>query len=318
MADAQAKIVVAERLSDHAMNRLGEVGGVALLQSCEAHSLRAAVEDCAALLVRSYAQVTSEIIAAAPNLKVIGRAGVGVENIDVASASAAGVIVVYTPAASTQAVAELTMGLMVALERRVIGSEQRMRAGEFAATRDGLARRQLNEMTLGIVGFGRIGSRVAQIAHHGFGMRVVYNDILEIESTSVPADAMSKDTLFAEADVVSLHVPLTAETRRLINANSLAGMKEGTLVINTARGGVVDAQALADMLHCGQISGAAIDVFDPEPPGDDHPLLHAPNCILTPHIGSRTRLALEAMNDVVEDVIAVLHGKSPRYAYPAS
>ncbi len=315
MADASCKIVVAERISSHALQRLREAGEVLQLDSCDQVSLHAAVADCDALVVRSYTHVSDSIIHAAPKLKVIGRAGVGVENIDTAAAAAAGVVVVHTPAASTQAVAELTIGLMVALERRVFWAGQQLQQGRFKAARNELASRQLGEMTLGIIGFGRIGQRVATIARHGFGMKIVWNDIRDVESPIEAAAAVSKAEIYTNADVISLHVPFTDQTRHLIDAAALSKVKRTTLLINTARGAVVDTRALSEMLHAGRIAGAAVDVFDPEPPPPDHPLLSAPHCILTPHIGSRTQASLAAMNDVVEDVIAVLQNRTPQYPY---
>jgi phosphoglycerate dehydrogenase-like enzyme len=170
-------------------------------------------------------------------------------------------------------------------------------------------------MTLGIIGFGRIGQCLAGIARRAFGMSILFNDILPIPDEEIVAHAVGKDEIYAEADVVSLHVPLTPASRGLINAATLRKMKSTALLINTARGAVVDAAALAAALDAGVIAGAAIDVFDPEPPPPDHPLFSSPRCILTPHIGSRTASSLAAMNDVVDDVIAVLRGRKPRYPY---
>ena len=315
MADREYKIVVAERLSDSAIERLRAVGEVTELESCDPNTLRGAVRDCHALVVRTYAEVSADIIDSASALKVIARAGVGVENIDTKVAAAAGVTVVYTPAASTEAVAELTIGLIVALERQVFWAQEQLRQGDFKQARNQLASAQLGEMTLGIIGFGRIGQRVAGIAQSAFGMSILFNDVLPIPHDEDIARAASKDELYGKADVISLHVPLTPETHGLIDAPTLRKMKSTALLINTARGAVVDAAALAAALDAGVIAGAAIDVFDSEPPPPDHPLLSAPHCILTPHIVSRTASSLAAMNDVVDDVIAVLQGREPRYPY---
>ncbi|MCZ6653047.1 MAG: hydroxyacid dehydrogenase [Planctomycetota bacterium] len=315
MTDRVCRIVVAERLSNSALERLRAVGEVVELTSCDPDTLRGAVSDCHALVVRSYADVSAEIIKSAPALKVIARAGVGVENIDTKAAAGAGITVVHTPAASTEAVAELTIGLMITLERRVCWAHEQLRQGDFKRARNQLASAQLGEMTLGIIGFGRIGLRVAGMAQRAFGMSILFNDILPIPHEKDVARAVSKDEIYAESDVVSLHVPLTPTTRGLINAPTLRKMKSTALLINTARGAVVDATALASALDAGLIAGAAIDVFDPEPLPPDHALLSAPHCILTPHIGSRTASSLASMNDVVDDVIAVLQGREPRYPY---
>ncbi len=315
MAEPRCTIVVAERLSYSALERLRAVGEVVELASCDPGTLRGAVRDCHALVVRTYAQVSADIIGSAPALKVIARAGVGVENIDTKAAAAAGIPVVHTPAASTEAVAELAIGLIITLQRRACWAQEQLRQGDFKRVRNQLASAQLGEMTLGIIGFGRIGQCLAGIAQRAFGMSVLFNDILPIPHEEDIARAASKDEIYAEADVVSLHVPLTPATRGLINAATLRQMKNTALLINTARGAVVDAAALAEALHGDVIAGAAIDVFDPEPPPPDHPLFSSPRCILTPHIGSRTASSLAAMNDVVDDVIAVLQGRKPRYPY---
>ena len=148
-------------------------------------------------------------------------------------------------------------------------------------------------------------------------MNTLFNDIREVEHDESFAVAAGKEEIYTQADVVSLHVPLTDKTRNLIDKAVLSNMKETALLINTARGAVMNTEALAAALRSGRIAGAAVDVFDPEPLPADHPLLKAPHCILTPHIGSRTRSSLAAMNDVVDDVIAVLQGRPPRYAYEA-
>lgn len=315
MARGTYRIVVAERISPSAMQRLGAVGEVVELESHDRATLLAAARDCDALVVRTYAEVSAPVIQAAVRMKVIGRAGVGVENIDTVAAAAAGIVVVYSPAASTQAVAELTIGLMITLERRVSWAEQELRQGKFKETRSRLANRQLAEMTLGIIGYGRIGRRVSEIAHDAFAMHTLFNDIREVEYDESFAAAAGREEIYTQADVVSLHVPLTDLTRNLVDAAALGTMKATALLINTARGAVVDAETLAEALRDGQIAGAAVDVFDPEPLPLDHPLLGAPNCILTPHIGSRTRTSLAAMNDVVDDVIAVLQGRPPQCPY---
>ncbi len=309
MSNPSFKIVVAEALSESAMQRLQQAGEVVALPDCGRDRLIEAVRDCDALVVRTYAVVDSEVIAAGLRLRVIGRAGIGLDNIDLDAACNAGIAVVHTPAASTEAVAEMTIGLMVMLERRLSWAEQQLRRGEFVQARREPAGRELRDLTLGIIGFGRIGQRVAAIARGGFGMTIVYNDILEIPPGAVLARALTKEALYASADIISLHVPLTSQTRGLIGAPQLGQMKPATLLINTARGAVLDSGAVSAALCSGRIRGAAVDVFDPEPPNASDPLLRAPNCIVTPHIGSRTQTALAAMNDVVDQVIAVLRGQ---------
>lgn len=279
-------------------------------------ALTAAVADADALLVRTYALVNETVIAAGTGrLKVIGRAGVGVDNINVAAANRAGIVVVNTPAASTDSVAELVVGLVVAVQRGFVFLDPRIRQGEFAALRAGTPKcTELRHQTLGVIGMGRIGRAVGYRMHNGMGMRVVYYDIREIGWLPFAAQACaSADEVYAQADVVTLHVPLTTLTRGMIDAVALARFKPGAYLINAARGPVVQARALADALVEGRLAGAAVDVYDPEPPPPDHPLMAAPNCILTPHIGARTRESIAAMNDVVDDVIRVLAGEPPLY-----
>ncbi|HOB75814.1 MAG TPA: NAD(P)-dependent oxidoreductase [Phycisphaerae bacterium] len=316
--EPKPRIVLAEGVSDSALQRLQAAGEVVRLEKHDHATLLAAVPEADALLVRTYAQVNAEVIAAAAKtgrLKVIGRAGVGVDNIDVTAAKQAGIVVVNTPAASTIAVAELVVGLIVAVQRGFVFLDPRVRQGEFASLRAGIPKvTELHNQTLGVIGMGRIGRQVGARMHNGMGMRVVYYDIREIGWLPFPAQTCgSAEEVYAQADVVTMHVPLTRLTRGMINAATLAHFKPGAYLINASRGPVVEAQALADALREGRLAGAAIDVYDPEPPPPDHPLMTAPNCILTPHIASRTREAITAMNDVVDDVIGVLAGKPPMY-----
>ncbi|GMV96935.1 MAG: hydroxyacid dehydrogenase [Phycisphaerae bacterium] len=315
---SRPRIVVAETLSESAMQRLRQAGDVTVLQRHDEAALVAAAADADALLVRTYAQVNERVIAAARaggRLKVIGRAGVGVDNIDVKAARAAGITVVHTPAACTDAVAELVVGLVVAVQRGIVWKDARMRRGEFASLRAGMpTNTELQHQTLGVIGMGRIGRAVGRRLGVGLGMRIIYHDILDVGALPFEArPCANADAVYAQADVVTLHVPLTRLTRGMIDAAALARFKPGSYLINTSRGPVVDAAALADALRSGHLAGAAIDVFSPEPPPPDHPLMSAPNCILTPHVASRTREGITAMNDVVDDVIAVLSGRAPRY-----
>jgi len=303
-------ILVTERYAPAAMARLTAAGNVVLLEKPDEPALLAAVADADALVVRTYTQVTRRVIEAGRRLRVIGRGGVGLDNIDLAAARERGIPVVYTPAASTHAVADLTIGLILAVQRGIARLDREIRRGDFVAlrSRTELAS-ELRHQTLGIIGMGRIGSQVARRAALGFEMRVLYNDIRPVGPFPFPCESVSKDQIFASADVVTLHVPLTPLTRGLICRETLTRMRPGSYLINTSRGAVVVAADLADALRAGHLAGAGIDVFDPEPPPLDHPLMSAPNCVLTPHVASRSKEGVAAMNDVVEDVIAVLEGR---------
>jgi len=307
-------IVCAEEYGPTALGHLRAVGDVTVLKSCDDASLKDAVGECDALMVRSNARVTREILAAAKRLRVVGRGGVGLDNIDVQAAGDMGVTVVHTPFAATEAVADLTVGLMIALLRGIPSSDTMIRAGRFAEARAGSVGRELSKLTLGIVGMGRIGRAVATRCRNGFNMKVLYNDIVDPGELPIEAIPVDKAALYHESDVVSLHVPLTAETRYLISDTALAAFRSGATLINTARGAVVDSGALVRALANASIGGAALDVTDPEPLPPGHPLLTADRVILTPHLGARTHGALERMDAVVDDVIAVLAGRRPRHA----
>lgn len=276
------------------------------MDSTDEEVLKRAVRDCDALLVRTGSRVSREVIECAERLRVIGRGGVGLDNIDLQAARERGIEVVYTPGAATNAVAELTIGLMIALVRRVVVGDAAVRAGRFTEERKAHRAGELSQLTLGIVGMGRIGQAVARRCLNGFKMRVIYNDIADVTPLEINATSVSKETLYGDADVVSLHVPLTDETRGLIDAAALSRFKPGAFLVNTARGAVVDGIALAEALTSGRLGGAALDVFDPEPLPRDHPMMRAPNTCFTPHVGARTRTGLARMNEVVDDVIRIL------------
>lgn len=290
------------------MRRLGRV---TLLDRPSETELLNIVGDCDALLVRTSAQVTRAVLEASSRLKVVGRAGVGLENIDLEAAGDHGVVVVHTPGAATDAVADLTVGLLICLLRGIHESDAAVRAGRFHEHRRCSPSREMAELTLGIVGMGRIGRAVARRCRQGFNMRVIYNDILPVEPAGIQATPVEKSELFHEADIVSLHVPLTPETRGLINDESLRDLKPNALLINTARGAVVDSLALARRLCEGALGGAALDVVEPEPLPDGHPLLSAPRTLFTPHVGARSHSGLLRMSGVVEDVERVLTGEQP-------
>ncbi len=295
------------------MQRMRSLGNVTLLETCDEGTLKSAVRNCDALLVRTFARVTRAVLDDAKRLRVIGRGGVGLENIDLEAARERGIAVVYTPAASTEAVADLTVGLMIAVLRRIAEGDAAVRGGGFARDRERLIGPELADLTLGIVGLGRIGRAVARRCRHGFGMRVLYNDIVAVGLLDFAATPVTKEQLYRQADVVSLHVPLTPETRGLIDEKAFSIFKPGAILINTSRGAVVDSDALACALGRGAPAGAALDVFDPEPLPPGHPLLTAPHTLFTPHVGARTPGSLGRMNAVVEDVIRVLEGKAPEY-----
>lgn len=270
------------------------------------------------LVVRTYTKVNEAMLAQAPKLRVVGRGGVGLENIDVAACRRRGVQVVYTPDANTIAVGDFVIGLMLQLLRPwAFFRERAYEPKEFKRIRDTFRGRQLNELTLGILGMGRVGRRVGHIAALGFGMRVVYNDLVDVAKLlDFPARSVDKPTLYREADVLSIHVNMLPGNEHLAGREQLALMKRQAVVINTSRGEVLDAQALAEALRAGRLAGAAADVFDPEPPAGDLPLLGLENVLLSPHMAARTYTAIENMSWVVRDVMEVLEGRQPKYPAP--
>jgi D-3-phosphoglycerate dehydrogenase len=267
-----------------------------------------------ALVVRTYTIVDEALLAKARRLKVVGRAGVAVDNIDIAACRKRGIEVVHTPAANTLAVVDYTIRMIIEMNRRFWPMAGYMTDEQFHAARNQSFGHFLADLTLGVVGCGRIGSRVGRAAA-GLGMKVLYNDILDIK-VDYPAEAVDKDTLYANSDVVTLHVPLTGLTRRMINSETLRQFKPGAQVINAARGQCVDYPALAAAIRSGRISAAAIDCHDPEPPPPDYPLWRLANVILTPHIAARVPAAMEAMCDVAYDIVAVLEGREPKFPAP--
>ena len=303
-------ILVTEPLNDQTLAYLGERGQIV---HCAAEEAPDHIADADALVVRTYTQVNEALLALAPKLKVVGRAGVALENIDVPACRARGVEVVHTPAANTLAVVDYTIAHLIAMNRRFWPMAGAMSAEEFHTARKQSFGRFLATMTLGVVGAGRIGSRVGRAAA-ALGMTVLYNDIIPID-LDYPAREVDKPALYGDSDVVTLHVPLTNETRHLIDAEALKQFKPGGQLINAARGGCVNSHDLAEALRSGQLSAATIDCHDPEPPPTDYPLLGLDNVILTPHVAARVPAAMDAMCDVVYDVVAVLEGRAP--AYPA-
>ncbi|MFW6146085.1 MAG: NAD(P)-dependent oxidoreductase [Planctomycetota bacterium] len=303
------RVVVSEPLEDHALAYLAEHG-------CKVvHTTKDAVgehiADADALVVRTYTQVDEALLAKAPRLKVVGRAGVALENIDVPACRAAGVEVVHTPAANTLAVVDYTMAMMLLMNRRFWFLEGPVSGEAFHAIRKRSFGHFLADLTVGIVGVGRIGSRVGRAAA-GLGMTVLYNDIRPVE-LDYPARSVDKPALFAESDIVTLHVPLTDLTRGFINAETLAQFKEGAQLINAARGECMDPAAVADAIRSGRLSAAAIDTHHPEPLPADYPLFGLDNVLLTAHIAARVPAATAAMCDVVIDVVRVLNGETPDY-----
>jgi D-3-phosphoglycerate dehydrogenase / 2-oxoglutarate reductase len=287
------KIVVADELPASALDLLrNEPGWVIDARSGRSPaSLAADLADADGLMVRSATQVTAQLLAAAPHLRIVARAGTGVDNVDVAAASARGILVVNAPGANSISVAEHALALMLALARLVPAADQAMKDGRWEKKR--FLGNELRGKTLGVAGFGRIGQEVARRAR-SFGMRIVAHDpyISAEIATSLGAELLSLDALCATADYISLHLPLTTETKRIFNDERFALCKPGLRLVNTARGELVDEGALRRAIEAGTVEGAGLDVFEQEPP-TDWTLAKMPQVVATPHIAASTEEAQE-------------------------
>lgn len=255
--------------------------------------------------------INREVIEAADRLKVIARYGVGVDNVDLEAAREKGIVVTNTPGANSASVAELTVGLILSLTRNIFPAVQATKMGEWPRMR-GVS---LVGKTIGLLGFGSIGRQVASRLQ-GFNCTVIACDpTYDVEAAeALGVEFRSEDELLRNSDILSLHLPLSAQTKEMINKELLGKMKPGALFINTSRGELIDEGALLKALKSGQLSGAALDVFAKQPPGADHPLLALPQVIATPHIGAHTDGATNAMGWLaLKDCLAVLRGERPKY-----
>jgi len=306
-----AEVLVSEAVDEQPLAALRAAHDVGIAPDLwqDADRLQAEIADARALIVRNQTRVTADLLAAAPRLEVIGRCGAGLDNIDVEAAERAGVVVAYAPVHNAVSVAELTVGLMLALARRIPAADADTKAGGWH--RAAFTGTELYGKTLGVLGLGRIGFLVARRAN-ALGMRVLAHDAyanpdhpMVLESSARLVDA---ETLLGEADVISCHLPCTPTTRGFLNADRFARLKPGAMVLNLSRGELVDEPALIEALRSGQVGGAALDVRAAEPP-ECGELETMDNVILTPHIAAFTHEAQRRVVQVVcDDVAAVLAG----------
>ena len=298
------KVLITDALDPDAVERLRAAGHEAVVRpGLQGAALAEALKGFDALLVRGATKVTGEVLRGAPSLRLVVRVGTGLDNIDVAAARERKVRVANTPAANALAVAELVFGLLISLERHLGAAGADLRRGVWEKSK--YMGRELAEKRIGIVGFGRIGREVA-IRAHAFGMLTAWCDpfVLQTPSGFQWARRGTLEEVLPDSDYISLHLPLTDQTRGLIGASELAVMKRDAVIVNCARGGIVDEGELFKALKGGALRGAALDVFETEPPGA-HPLLELPNVIATPHLGAATleaqsRAAIEAVEIVLE------------------
>lgn len=303
------KVLIADGVSQMAVDILKDDFECDVRDKLPAEELLAIIPNYDALIVRSASKVTAEVIAAAQNLKIIGRAGVGVDNIDVPAATAKGIIVINSPGGNTNAATEHTCAMMLAMARHIPIANETLQKGEW--NRKKYTGVELKDKTLGVIGMGRIGSGVAKRAL-AFDMKVIGYDpyINEERCKDLGVTVGTFDQVIEQADFITVHMPLTDTTRNMINKDVMARMKKGVRLINCARGGIINEEDLREAVLNGQVAGAAIDVFTSEPIPADHPLLGVPGIYVTPHLGASTQEAQVGVAvDVAQGIKAALNGE---------
>ena len=307
-------VLLFEPIHERALNQLEQRAEVRMAESLDEDDLIANIADVEGIIIRANGRVSRRLMQAAPKLKVVARDGTGVEAIDREAANELGITVVNSPDANFESVAEQCLAFMLILGKRIREADQAIRAGDWDS-RYRLIGVELLGKTLGLVGFGRIGQRVAEMAQRALSMSILYYDLLDYPEVEqeLGAQRVSLDEVLERSDFVSVHVPLVPATHGLIGAQALKKMKPGAFLINSSRGPVVDQKALIQALHDGWIAGAGLDVYEPEPLPADDPLLALENVILSPHMAGHTDEALYRMAQVAEDVMRVIEGDTPQY-----
>lgn len=299
-----ARILVTEEIADSGLDRLRAAGHEVDVQlGTTPQQLVEAIRTANALIIRSATDVTAALLAEAPELVVVGRAGIGLDNVDVEAATQRGVMVVNAPESNILSAAEHTVALLLAQARNIPQAHAALVAGRWERSKwEGV---ELADKTLGVIGLGRIGRLVAQRAA-AFGMRIIAHDpyVSPERARQMSIEVVELDELLAESDFITLHVAKTPETMGLLNADRLARTKPGVRIINVARGGLIDEQALADAVRSGQVAGAAIDVFATEPTTSS-PLFDLPQVVVTPHLGASTREAQDKAGDTIAEMVGL-------------
>lgn len=311
------RILVTEKISPEGLEALRQGAEVDVKLNMEKDELLKTLPDYDALVVRSATKVTADVIEAGTRLRVVGRAGSGVDNIDVKTATERGIIVVNAPASNNVAVAELTIGLMLGLARHIPQAHESLQSGKW--DRNKYVGWEVRGKTLGLVGLGRIGSEVARRAR-GFEMNILAFDpaVSFDRANQLGVEMVAIEELIARSDIISIHVPLVDGTRNLFNAETLGRMKQGACLINASRGGIVDEDALVEALDNGHLGGAALDVYNSEPPAEGSKVVGNAKLVTTPHLGASTTEAQVLVGtDVAEGVLVALEGGTPRYAVNA-
>lgn len=308
------KMVVVSKIHEAGLNAAAPHAHIETLPDAKPDTLRNGMSDAHAVILRAFGRINAELMDASPELRVIGRHGVGIDNVDLKAAEERGVWVAFTPEANAQAVAEFAVGSALAFQRRIAEADQAVRSGDWSM-RDRDYGFEINGRTIGVVGAGRIGARVMEIAVQGFSMKALYCDIAprpDLEER-LGAEKTSLDDLLTRADIVTVHTPATAQTAGMFNRERFELMKPSALFINAARGALHNEDDLIRALETGQIAGACLDVFETEPLPVESPLLRLPNVLLSPHLAGQTERSMRAMSLVTEDALRVLRGEKPRF-----
>ncbi len=306
------KILITDGLDSNGIEIMKKSAEVVDKPGISAEDLLKEIGEYDALIVRGRTKVIPAVFEAGKKLKVVGRAGIGVDNIDLPAAKANKVTVVNSPLATTTTVAELTLGLMLSAVREIARADASLKAGKWLKKEFEGA--ELTGKTLGVIGFGRIGAAVAKRAA-AFDMKILGYDpnITDEDIELRGGKPVSLDELLMQSDMITMHLPLTADTKNMLNSTAFAKMKTGVYIICAARGGVIDEIALLDALNSGKVAGAALDVFSAEPPGLTDLVSH-PKVVGTPHIGAQTAEAQSrAANDIAEEILAALNNQPLRW-----
>ena len=308
------RILLYEDMHQAGKEVLADVAVMVMASSLDEEALLDQVKDVDAIIIRANGAVSARLMDAAPKLKVVGRHGVGVEAIDLQAAKQRGIVVCNTPDANLESVAEQAVGFMITLSKHILRADSAARQGRWNVRYEYIGQELLGR-TLGLVGMGRIGSRVAEICHLAFNMPVLYYDVVSYPALeeNLKAERVSLEEVLKASDYVSVHVPLLPTTRGMIGKEQLAMMKSGAILINTARGAIVDEAALLEALQSGHLAGAGLDVFAVEPASEENPLFQLDNVVITPHMAAHTDDALKAMSMVAQDIVRVLDGQEPVY-----
>jgi len=311
------QVLVPDNVHPSALDVLNSAAGLQITApgQMKREELLAALPNAEALIIRSASKIDAEALAAAGKLKMIARAGVGVDNVDIPDATKRGIVIMNTPDGNTVSTAEMAFGLMLALVRQIPQAHATLLAGKW--DRKSFSGVELRGKTLGIVGFGRIGRAIAKRAL-AFDMTVIAFDPYITEPGSLPVELVDLDTLYKRADFITLHAVLTDETRGMVNKANIAKMKPGVRIVNAARGALINETDLAEALKSGQVAGAALDVYTNEPPEAGNPLISLPNVVHTPHLAASTEdaqivVAVDAAKLVVD---ALLNGKYANVVNP--